>query len=223
MRKLLRTLREKIDPHHTVLVVVDMQNDFCSPDGSFSKIMGCDVSPLAAIAPDIAEMARIAKEAGVFTIYTQVTTKDMTTISDAFYEVNLTFYEKLMGDKAKDDGTAPWASAGWGEDFFPPIKPDKNDVIVIKHRFGAFPNTKLDQVLRSNNIRTLVFTGVLTDVCVESTARTAVDLDYYVVVVSDCTATASDDRQQASLAIMSNIIGQVCNQADIYKIWQNKV
>jgi ureidoacrylate peracid hydrolase len=93
------------------------------------------------------------------------------------------------------------------------------DVVLLKHRFGAFVHTKRDQILRSNHIRTLVFAGVLTDVCVESTARAAIDLDYYVVVAGDCTATLSEERQRASLGIMANIIGVVVTADEVLEAW----
>ena len=63
-----------------------------------------------------------------------------------------------------------------------------NEVIVTKHRYGAFESSDLDLVLRSKGIRTVIMTGIATNVCVETTARQAFLRDYYVVFTSDCTA-----------------------------------
>jgi ureidoacrylate peracid hydrolase len=215
---MLRTLEDKVAPGHSALVVVDMQNDMCSPQGSFAR-MGIDVSGLAALAPSVARLAAGAKDAGVLSIYTRVSDRERLTISDAYHEVNLAFYERHMRRRAEDGGATPWAETAWGEDLFHPIQAGPEDVVLLKHRFGAFVHTKLDQILRSNNIRTLVFAGVLTDVCVESTARAAIDLDYYVVVVGDCTATLSEERQRASLGIMADIIGVVVTADEILEVW----
>ncbi len=218
MRNLLRTLGQKIAPVHSALVVVDVQNDMCSPDGSFAR-MGIDVSPMADVVPTIAELASAAKEAGVLTIYTQVIDSDLVAISDPYYEANLGFYE-LHNHGLDEDGLPTWDSRPWGERFFPPIGPHPEDPIIIKHRFGAFASTRLDQILRSNGIKTLILSGVLTDVCVESTARAAIDLDYYVVVVGDCTATLTSQRQEASLSIMGEIIATISSLQDVKEVWE---
>ena len=79
------------------------------------------------------------------------------------------------------------------------IRPLPDEVIVTKHRYGAFEVSDLDLVLRSQRIRTVVMTGVATDVYVETTARQAFLRDYYVVFTSDCTATYSQSDHEATL------------------------
>jgi nicotinamidase-related amidase len=66
------------------------------------------------------------------------------------------------------------------------LAPRPDEVIVTKHRVGAFPGTDLDMILRSNNIDTLIITGIATSGVVLSTIRHAADADYRLVVVSDC-------------------------------------
>src|SRR5262245_4781830 len=75
-----------------------------------------------------------------------------------------------------------------GRPFLWRVRPEPNDPIVTKHHYSAFYNTDLDTVLRANGIRSVVLTGVVTNVCVETSAREAFIRDYYVVVVSDGTA-----------------------------------
>ena len=77
-----------------------------------------------------------------------------------------------------------------------PSVPD--EVIVTKHRYGAFENTDLDLVLRSNHIKSVIITGVATNVCCETTARQAFK-DYYVLFTSDCCATYSQAQHDATL------------------------
>ena len=93
----------------------------------------------------------------------------------------------------------PVCEAGeWNGDFYK-IRPQPDEAIVIKHRFGAFESTDLDLVLRSQGIRSVVMTGIATNVCVETTARQAFMRDYYVVFTSDCTATYSQRAHDATL------------------------
>ncbi len=221
MRNLLRTLEEKVDPDHTALLVIDVQNDMCHENGGFVQ-MGIDVAPLVRVVPLISELASTAKKAGVLTIYTVVSDMEPATISDAYFEVNLRFYERAVGDQAAAPEHEEGVESDFGIQLFPPLSPAANDLVLLKHRFGAFTNTKLDQILRSNHIKTVMLTGMLTDVCLESTARVAIDSDYYVVVVEDCTATLNEERQRSSIAIMDDIIGTISNLDEICRIWMKR-
>ena len=86
----------------------------------------------------------------------------------------------------------------WDQDFYE-VRPLPDEVIVTKHRYGGFENTDLDLVLRSNRIKSVIITGVATNVCVEAAARDAFMRDYYVVVVSDCTAGRDESFHRAAL------------------------
>jgi nicotinamidase-related amidase len=74
--------------------------------------------------------------------------------------------------------------------------------------------------LRTNGIRTLVLTGIATEVCVESTARDAFFRDYQVVVPADCVGCYSQERQNASLAVLARSFGIVASSADIIAAWR---
>jgi ureidoacrylate peracid hydrolase len=91
---------------------------------------------------------------------------------------------------------------------------------VTKHRYSAFYNTDLDSILRSNGIRTIVLTGVATNVCVETTAREGFVRDYYVVLVSDGTATYSAQDHEATLRNIDRFFGEVATIADIVSVWK---
>ena len=95
-----------------------------------------------------------------------------------------------------------------------------NEVLVTKHRYSAFGGSSIDLVLRTNGIRTVVLTGVATEVCVESTARDAFFKDYQVVVVEDCVGCYSPERQMASLVVVARSFGTVSSSQDIAAVWQ---
>ena len=220
MKGLLRSLQEKANPSHTALLVVDMQNDFCSPKGSMAR-MGLDVSRMASIIPAIVRLTGVAREVGVLTVFLRVIDTEEAAISAAYYEANVAFYEPYLKEGETEGTNAPWMDVAFGEGFCAPIEPKKGDVAITKHRFGAFVNTKLDQVLRSNDVKSVVVAGVMTDVCVESTARAALDHDYYVIVPEDCTATIDDERKRASLRAIGSYFGVVTSSEEIIRIWQN--
>jgi ureidoacrylate peracid hydrolase len=109
-------------------------------------------------------------------------------------------------------------SGAWNGDFYG-IKPGPDEVIVTKHRYGAFEASDLDLVLRSRGIRTVIMTGVATNVCVETTARQAFLRDYYVVFTSDCTATYGQAEHEATLVNIDQFFGQVVSADDIIACW----
>jgi nicotinamidase-related amidase len=79
-----------------------------------------------------------------------------------------------------------FGASGAGTEIHPQLAPQGDEVVVTKHRVGAFPGTDLDMILRSNDIETLIMTGIATSGVVLSTVRSAADADYRLVIVGDC-------------------------------------
>ena len=98
-------------------------------------------------------------------------------------------------------GTTSWSQA---------LPPQPGDIVVAKPRYSAFFNTNLDSLLRARGIRSLVFTGIATNVCVESTLRDGFFLEYFGVVLHDATHQAGPDFiQKATLYNVENFFGWV--------------
>ena len=106
----------------------------------------------------------------------------------------------------------------WDQDFYE-VRPLPDEVIVTKHRYGAFENTDLDLVLRSNRIKSVIITGVATNVCCETTARQAFMKDYYVLFTSDCCATYSQAQHDATPFNIDQFFGQVVTSDEIMACW----
>jgi ureidoacrylate peracid hydrolase len=100
------------------------------------------------------------------------------------------------------------------------VRPRPDEPVVTKHRYGAFESTDLDLVLRSRGVRTVIMTGVATNVCVETTARQAFLRDYYVVFLRDCTATYSQAEHDAALHNIDQFFGQVAGAEEVMACWQ---
>jgi ureidoacrylate peracid hydrolase len=112
------------------------------------------------------------------------------------------------------------APGSWNFEFYGEVQPLATEPIVTKHRFSAFYNTDLDTILRSNGIRTIVATGVATNVCVETSVRDAFVRDYHVVILEDATATYSPEEAAASLATIDRYFGEVAASEQVIKIWE---
>ncbi|WP_101757778.1 cysteine hydrolase family protein [Oceanicoccus sp. KOV_DT_Chl] len=94
---------------------------------------------------------------------------------------------------------------GWGGEFFAEVAPQGDELIITKHRVGAFHATALELTLNTLGVTELYLAGVATDMVVESTAREAHDRDFAVTIISDCCIAASDEDQQRSLINMRKL------------------
>jgi nicotinamidase-related amidase len=98
-----------------------------------------------------------------------------------------------------------------------------NELVITKHRYSAFWGSSLDLSLRTNAIRTVVLTGIATEVCVESTARDAFFQDYQVVLAHDCMASFSPERHATTLTVVARSFGVVASSEEIRSVWDRAV
>jgi nicotinamidase-related amidase len=95
------------------------------------------------------------------------------------------------------------------------LRPEPDDLVVLKRSTSPFNSTGLDQILRNMGITVLVTVGVATDACVGLTARDAADRGYGVVLVEDATATYSPERQDAFLSFFASVHGNVMTTEEV--------
>jgi len=210
----LGSLAEKVDPAHTALLIIDMQNDFCAPGGLVSKD-GRDLSAAQATAKRLPAFIEAARQAGVLVVFV----RNVYTTERNFYLSDV-WLEQAARKRAGGYTRIPVCCDGdWNGDFYGDVRPQPTDVIVTKHRYSAFHGTDLDLILRSNGVRSLVLTGVVTNVCVETTAREGFVRDYYIVAAEDgCAAYVQADHVQ-SLSNIDRFFGEVASIAEISTIW----
>lgn len=207
MEPILSALSEKVQPRHTALVVVDVQNDFCADGGYFSAVYD-DLSAIQQMVPRLDSFITSAREAGVPIVFVRA-------IYDEPY-VSAPWMER------RSRGRAPkplCLSDTWGAGFYV-VRPQPGDLVVTKHRYSAFVGTNLDLVLRSMGIKTILVTGVATNVCVESTARDGYQMDYYVVFLEDCAATTSEHLQKSTLENIGRQFGVVVSSSEVAAAWK---
>jgi len=212
-RQVYDRLPEIIAPEHAALLVVDMQKDFCEPDGVFGK-GGADTARIRKAVPAIASLLDGARSAGAKRVFMRHTHEaDLSNLSPA----RLSFYAMLYG------GADPYHAirGSWGHQVIDDLSPRPDETVIDKGRSSSFIGTSLDMVLRSNRIETVVITGMATHACVESTARDAGFFDYYVVLARDAVADYRDDLHEASLLTLSQRV-ILADSEEIRKCWAAK-
>lgn len=210
----LRGLPEKVAPKHTALLVIDMQNDFLATGGLMHR-EGADVADAQRMATRLPALIESARRSGVFVVFVRnvYSSEGNLYLSDVWLEQAA---RKRPGGYTK----FPACAAGsWEGDFYGEVRPQPGEPIVTKHRYNGFHNTDLDTLLRARGIRSLVFTGVSTNCCVDVTARDAFVRDYYVIVVDDGTATYSRDDHVMALKNIDLLFGEVTTIRALQDLW----
>jgi ureidoacrylate peracid hydrolase len=181
----------QLDLNRTAVIVVDMQNDFCSK-GGLLHVLGVDVSIVQSVVPQIRAVLSAARKARLKIIYLQMAYKpDLSDLGPKGSPSWNTNREAGTGNTV----TAPNGREGrilirgtWNTEIIEELKPEPGDIALYKTTYSGFYQTDLDSTLKSLGARFLIVTGCTTSVCVESTIRDAVFLDYSPILLSDCTA-----------------------------------
>ncbi len=218
--ELLQTLEEKVDPKRAAVVTVDVQNDFFHDKGYLGTI-GAPLRLVQEMAPRLDAFLTAARRAGTKIIHV-ISYHDEQYASVVVTEQKLRngLPMELNGRQLKD---APYCMKGtFGADFYG-IQTTPGEEIVVKYRYSGFHGTHLDMLLRSWGIQTVILTGAATNVCVESTARDVYMHDYYLVFVSDCTATMTTEAHEYTLKMMDQYFGQVASSEQIIRAWETTV
>ncbi|EMM6762374.1 pyrimidine utilization protein B [Pluralibacter gergoviae] len=203
---------EAIDfsPTQSALIVVDMQNAYAS-EGGYLDLAGFDVSATRPVIERINVAVKAARDAGMTIIWFQNGWDPQYVEaggpgSPNYHKSNAL---KTMRRRPELAGTL-LAKGGWDYQLVDALKPQPGDIVLPKPRYSGFFNTPLDSILRSRGIRHLVFTGIATNVCVESTLRDGFFLEYFGIVLEDATHQAGPAfAQQAALFNIETFFGWV--------------
>lgn len=205
----------EIDPTKTAVIVIDMQNAYASP-GGYLDLAGFDISGAAKVIENTKGVLEVARRAGVQVIYFQ-NGWDPDYVeaggpgSPNFHKSNAL---KTMRARPELQGTL-LARGTWDYELVDALKPEPGDIQLHKTRYSGFFNSQLDSVLRSRGIRNLVFVGIATNVCVESTLRDGFFLEYFGIVLEDATHQAGPDFvQKAAIYNIETFFGWVSSVAD---------
>jgi ureidoacrylate peracid hydrolase len=187
------------DFSHPVVLVIDMQNDFCHQNGVYHR-NDPQTFPVSGIGEMIPRLQRFL---------TQMRKR----------AIPITFCKFLIDDRARDAGVylkvRPFLFKeglrrnSWGGEIVDELRPLKDDFVVEKSRFSAFYNTNMEVILRSLKAETLFFTGVATHVCVESSIRDAFFRDFQCVLVEDCCKSWNEESHLGAIRSVIHGFGMV--------------
>ena len=183
-----------IDLNRTAMVVVDVQNDFCSKGGWFAS-SGIDISPVRAPLGPLNGFLPALRKARVPVVWLNWGNRaDLMNLNPTVLHAgNPTGDGVGYGDMPKGGRSRVLKKGGWGARICDDLKTARSDIHVDKYRLSGFWDNELDSVLRNLDAKTLLFAGVNMDRCVLATMQDAGFLGYDSILVDDCAATTSPD------------------------------
>jgi len=197
------------------LIVVDMQNGFVSKGGSYDKL-GMNTSNYRKIIPKLKDLIEFCRSKEIPIFYTEA-------VKEASGIDLLTKIHNFLPKSRQERLKFPICIRGtWDGVTLDKLKPKKNDHVVIKRRDSAFQDTELRVWLQSEGINLLVFTGIDTSICVETSLREGFNIGYDVVLVSDATASGIKEHYKTTLERVRDYYGLVMS-TERFKIGINKL
>jgi ureidoacrylate peracid hydrolase len=207
-----------LEPQHTAVIVVDMQNDFGSKGGMFDRA-GIPLDGIRATVEPTTRVLAAARRSGMKVIYLKMQFRADLSDAGGPNSPNRVMHRRLgLIDPPRGTEGQILVEGTWNTEIIQELTPEPGDIVVAKHRFSGFYGTDLDVILRGLGVSHLVFTGCTTSVCVESTVRDAAFRDYTCLVLSDCVAEViggelERTNHEASLLVMQVAFGAVSDSA----------
>lgn len=204
-----------LKPETTALLIIDMQRDFCDPNGYLAS-SGYDSAPTRAIVPRVAAVCERVRSWGGLVIFTR-----------EGHRPDLSDLPRLKAWRSRQAGAEIGSPGPMGRllvrgepgwDIIGELEPQPGDVVVDKPGYSAFYATDLERILSTRRIHKLILTGVTTDVCVHSTLRDAVDRNYECLVIADACAASVQENHAAALHTIKTeggIFGAVANSGSL--------
>lgn len=207
--KVLDVLEEIVNPAHTALLVVDVQNDCVRPDGWFAR-NGKDVSHIQQILSRIIRLVESARAAGILVVFTE-----QTTLPENLSDPPAWLHFKTRDGRTRTDYTL---EGSWGQQTIEELAVSPRDIRLPKFRPSAFHGTALDKILRSRGIQSVVTCGVVTQGCVQATTMDASFHDYYTVFVKDCVSSYDSGLHANAVTFLASRY-EAADSARLESIW----
>ena len=203
----LNSAAERLAPAHAALLVIDMQNDFCAEGGYIEAVVGKNAAACRAAVAPIRALASAARAAGVPVFWVR-----------ADYRLDKLPASMAARFAVQGKGRICCEPGTWGADFHG-VAPAPGETVVDKHCYSAFIGTDLAGRLSARGVRTLVFAGVQTNVCVETSLRDGYSLGFNVVAAADCVASHTAELHEATLKNVRVLFGDVLSGREIAAFW----
>jgi ureidoacrylate peracid hydrolase len=200
---MVTTIKLKDFTINPALLVIDVQNGFVSKGGSYD-LLGMETSHYREIIPKIRDLINLCKNVRIPIFYTQA-------VRESSGIDLLTKSHKIL-PKSREERIKKkpiCVRETWDAEIVDEIKPSEGDHVVIKRRDSAFHDTEIEVWLRSLKIDTLIFCGIDTSICVETSLRDAFNIGYDVVLISDATASNNKKHYESTLENVKGYYGIV--------------
>jgi ureidoacrylate peracid hydrolase len=205
------TIKLKEYTINPALLVIDVQNGFVSKGGSYD-LLGMETSYYKEVIPRINNLINLCRNVGIPIFYTQA-------VRESSGIDLLTRSHKIL-PKSREERIKKkpiCVRETWDAEIVNEIKPTEGDHVVIKRRDSAFHDTEIGVWLRSLNIDTLIFCGIDTSICVETSLRDAFNIGYDVVLISDATASNNKKHYESTLENVKGYYGIVIDMKELFE------
>jgi len=200
---------------HPALLVIDMQNSYCTPEGSYEKYgptIGADIDAYRNIIPNITRLLAACRELEVPVFYSQQVREESGI--DLFTKLHY-----IIPERRAEYLRIPACIVGtWDAAILDELKPAKGEHVVVKRRDSAFQDTELDLWLRSIRVDTIICTGVDTIICVDNTLMDGFNMGYDVILVEDGTASSWPEIGEATMKKIAGSYGWVLTTDKLIKM-----
>ena len=209
--KIISSYQERFKAKHTALILIDMQKDLVC-DGFICDLAGRDLSATRSVIPKMERLLEAARLNGALVCHVGFWTLPENR-SDSGPWLAQRRRSTYSSDKLCIADTE-------GAEFIDELSPEAGELVIHKHRYSGFKGTDLDMTLRARGIKSIIVTGVSTNVCVESTLRDGFEIGYYAAIVEDATASWDMNLHRATIETVNHRFGVVLQTSDILDFWR---
>lgn len=195
-------------PDRSALLVIDMQNAFCHEQGTLG-VSGVPIEPARAVIEPVRDLIDGFKKAGLPVVWTK----------QVHFEHDASRSSRALPAHTDKRANVAAVSGSWDAEIVDELggMADDPTMVVAKHRFGAFYQTRLDALLGMLGVRGLFVVGVTANACVETTLREAYLRDYDIVAVTDAIAAVRPEWTQTAHAVWEHYLGVIAESARVHQ------
>lgn len=203
----LRSPAEVVARDHSALIVVDVQNDFVHPDG-FTARVGGEVGPSVRAITRVNEAIDLFRQHEVPVVFLREIVSRATVLGNFLSRCGS--YEEC-----------PVQEGTWGAEWYTDLTPPRDgEPVVDKPSYDGFQDSNLEVVLKQLAVRTCIYVGFASNVCVEATARHGFVKGYYSVLLADASAGDSLEAHDMCTKMWRAYYGAVLTVSELETLWQ---